>query len=314
MSVLAVVSYGGGKQSTALLVLAAQNKMPIRTFLFSNVGDDSEDPHTLAYVHHVAKPYADFHGIELHELDRIKRGGIHQTLYGQLTNPDSRSIPIPIRMADTGAPGTRNCTETYKIKVIGKWLEAHGASPENPAVVAVGISVDELHRVNTRKARPHERLAYPLLGMLDGRFDAKAFEQIDVPMSRVGCDELVRAESLPPQLVPELYEHFTEFAPETQADLLASRFTLLPRPGKSACYFCPFKKPSEWALQRRQSPELFRQAAELEELLNQRREMLGRDRAYLTRYGKPLAEAIPEVVENADDLDDAHCDNGFCMT
>jgi hypothetical protein len=314
MTVLAVVSYGGGKQSTALLVLAAQGKMPIRTFLFANVGDDSEDPRTIAYVRHVAQPYAAVYGIELHELDRIKRGGIHQTLYGQLTNPDSRSIPIPIRMADTGAPGTRNCTDTYKIKVIGKWLEAHGASEESPAVVAVGISVDELHRVNTRKARPHERLAYPLLGLLDGRFDAAAFEQIDTPMSRLECDELVRAQLLPPQLVPELQEHFTEFAPDTQADLLASGFSLLPRPGKSACYFCPFKKPSEWALQRKQSPELFQQAAELEELLNRRREMLGRDRAYLTRYGKPLAEAIPEVIENADDLDDGHCDNGYCMT
>jgi hypothetical protein len=37
-----VVSYGGGVQSNALLVLAAQGRIDYRTFLFANVGDDSE--------------------------------------------------------------------------------------------------------------------------------------------------------------------------------------------------------------------------------------------------------------------------------
>src|ERR671910_1536926 len=37
-----VVSYGGGVQSNALLELAAQGRIDYRTFLFANVGDDSE--------------------------------------------------------------------------------------------------------------------------------------------------------------------------------------------------------------------------------------------------------------------------------
>jgi hypothetical protein len=37
-----VVSYDGGVQSNALLVLAAQGRIDYRTFLFANVGDDSE--------------------------------------------------------------------------------------------------------------------------------------------------------------------------------------------------------------------------------------------------------------------------------
>ena len=43
---LRVFSYGGGVQSTAALVLASQHKIDFKTFLFCNVGDDSENPAT----------------------------------------------------------------------------------------------------------------------------------------------------------------------------------------------------------------------------------------------------------------------------
>src|SRR5438477_12099715 len=58
-----VFSYGGGVQSTAALVLAAQRKIDYPTFLFCNVGDDSEHPASLDYVHEYAIPYAQKHGI-----------------------------------------------------------------------------------------------------------------------------------------------------------------------------------------------------------------------------------------------------------
>lgn len=44
------VSYGGGVQSTALLVLAAASRIDFPSFLFANTGDDSENPATLRYV------------------------------------------------------------------------------------------------------------------------------------------------------------------------------------------------------------------------------------------------------------------------
>ena len=45
---------------------------------------------------------------------------------------------------------------------------------------------------------------------------------------------------------------------------------------------------------RREDPELFARAAGVEALLLERRARLGRDPVYLTRFGRPLAEAIPE--------------------
>src|SRR5947209_1941983 len=47
---LKVFSFGGGVQSTAALVLAARGEIDYQTFLFANVGGDSENPETLRYV------------------------------------------------------------------------------------------------------------------------------------------------------------------------------------------------------------------------------------------------------------------------
>ncbi|MDQ8707841.1 phosphoadenosine phosphosulfate reductase family protein [Streptomyces sp. LHD-70] len=264
-----VVSYGGGVQSTALLVLAAQERISYRTFLFANVGDDSEHPATLRYVHEVAKPYAAAHGLRLEVLERRRRDGRTETLRQQLLRPESRSIPIPVRMSN-GAPGRRSCTANFKIKVIGRWLREHGATSTHPATVAIGISVDELHRANRRRSEPHESIEYPLL---------------DLGLRRTDCVQMIED-------------------------------TGLPVPPKSACYFCPFKTIKAWQELRRNEPDLFAQAADLEAALIERRLSLGKDPAYLTRRGVPLGQAIPETAAPlplADDRD-ADCDSGWCMT
>jgi len=271
---LRVVSYGGGVQSTALLVLAAQRRIDFTIFLFANVGHDSEDPDTLHYLHTHAAPYAERHGIELVQLQRTRRDGSVETLHGRLTRPGSRSLPIPVRMS-SGAPGTRSCTADFKIAVIGKWLKAHGASASSPATVGIGISLDEVWRVSKRRAEPYERPVYPLL-------------EHDPPLRRTDCEAIIRASGL-------------------------------PVPGKSACWFCPLRRPSSFALMRRDRPELFAKAVELEELLNHRRAMLGRDPVWLTRFNRPLSDAVEATQDTlpglADDHDDGSgCDNGACFT
>lgn len=176
-------SYGGGVQSTAALVLAARGVIDFPVFLFANVGADSEDPATLAYLERYAKPFAALHGIQLHELHRQRRDGTAETLYGRLTRSGSRSLPIPVRMSN-GAPGTRSCTADFKIRVIGRWLKAHGASADTPATVGIGISLDEIQRVNNRRVMPYERPVYPLLDH-------------DPPLRRHDCERIIRSAGLP---------------------------------------------------------------------------------------------------------------------
>lgn len=263
------ISYGGGVQSTALLVLAAQGRIDFPLFLMANVGDDSENPATLRYVEEYARPFAAEHGIELAVLDRIKRDGSVETLWGRLTREGSRSLPIPVRMSN-GAPGQRSCTADFKIKVIGKELKRRGATEKTPAVIGIGISVDEIHRANNRKVEPHEVITYPLL---------------DLGLRRTDCARIIREAGL-------------------------------PVPPKSSCFFCPFHRPETWHDQRRDEPDLFEKSCQLEELLNERRDELGKNHVFLTRFARPLREAIPDGVDLLPMFDEADglCDSGWCMT
>lgn len=259
-------SSGGGVQSTAALVLSAQGKIDFPVHLFANVGDDSEDPLTLAYVRDILKPYAASQGIQYHELRRTKQDGTEETLLGRLTRPGSRSLPIPVRMSN-GAPGTRSCTIDFKLKVLGKWHKEHGATPEKPATVGIGFSLDEIERVGNARRRPWEQVEYPLL---------------DLRLTRDACQAIAARAGLPP-------------AP------------------KSACWFCPFHRPQTWREMRRDRPELFERAAELEACLNGRDDRLGKDQVYLTRFGRPLRAAITEAQTPLFEGLGEACNEGVCF-
>lgn len=264
------ISYGGGVQSTALVLLAIEGQLDYDVALFANVGDDSEHPGTLKWVREVMQPYAAKHDFPIHELDRVMRDGSHRTLMEDLER-DSRTINIPVRMSN-GAPGNRNCTNAFKIRVVGKWLKAHGASKDNPATVAIGISTDEIHRANSKRVEPYERPVYPLL---------------DLGWSRQDCLRYIEA-------------------------------ILGKVPPKSSCYFCPFHRPAVWSEMRRHEPELFWKSVDLERTLNERRDLLGKDHVWLTRFNKPLDEAIQPEQDVLPGLEweygDDGCDSGACFT
>lgn len=174
---LTVISYGGGVQSTAMVVLAAHGKLPyqVDAALFSNVGDDSEHPATLEYVRNEAMPRAAALGFPIHELIKTKKDGTTETLMQRLTKVGGNSIPIPAYMTG-GAPTNRACTADWKISVVGKWLKANGASSKDPATVCIGISTDEIQRVNPTTAPAYERIVYPL---------------IDLEMDRSACQQVI---------------------------------------------------------------------------------------------------------------------------
>lgn len=265
-----IISYGGGVQSTAMLVLAVAGRIDVDAAVFANVGDDSEHPATLTYVRTVAQPWAAERGLPVHILDRVRRDGTVETLWARLMREDSRSLPIPVRMSN-GAPGTRSCTADFKIKVVGRWLREHGATPETPATVCIGISTDEVERLSNKRAAPYEQPTYPL---------------IDLGLSRSDCTRIIADAGL-------------------------------PVPGKSSCYFCPFHRPAMWAEMRRDEPALFWRSVELERTLNRRRDTLGKDHVYLTRFAKPLDEAIGEAQQQLpgfESIAEAGCDAGYCWT
>jgi hypothetical protein len=252
-------SFGGGVQSVAALVLAAQERIDFPLFVFADVGEDSENPTTVAYVHDVAEPFARDHGIEFVTVAH------RRTLLSALT-AESRSIVIPVRMSN-GAPGNRRCTFEWKMRPVAAEAKRRGATRVAPAVVGLGISVDEVHRARTDSGIPHETLAYPLL---------------DLRMTRNDCADVIRSAGL-------------------------------PVPPKSACWFCPFHRPSTWADMRRETPDLFSAACDLEAGLNRRRAMLNKDDVWFTRFARPLGEAI-DGNQEAFGWGDEMCESGYCWT
>lgn len=163
-----------------MLVLAARKEIDFPVAIFANVGNDSENPDTLAYIAQHSRPYAEAHGIEFVEAQKTLRGGKQDTIL-QWVNRTERSIGIPMRMAN-GAPGNRSCTEQFKINVIRKELKARGASAAAPATVALGISMDEWQRMRSDSGDAVVRNAYPL---------------IDLGIDRAACMTIITDASLP---------------------------------------------------------------------------------------------------------------------
>lgn len=157
----------------AALALAAQGKIDYRIFLFSNVGADSENPGTLEYLKKHARPFAYQHGILLQEVKRVPKSGEDETLLQWVMKPN-RTIGIPVRMAN-GAPGNRSCTEMFKIRVVARWLKEQGATPDYPAVLGMGISLDEFQRMRSSSGYAHYSQEYPLI---DGKLTREQCKSI----------------------------------------------------------------------------------------------------------------------------------------
>lgn len=263
-----VFSCGGGVQSTACLVLAAQARIPYRTFVFANVGAKAESPQTLDYINDILKPFAASHGIAWVEVAWIDRQGRQRDLFDDLFEQE-RSINIPAYMPG-GMPGNRKCTESFKIKPIAKWIKANAPG----CTLGKGISTDEPHRATPSRESDGYTSAYPL---------------IELGMSRSDC-------------------------------LRIAADAGLPQPPKSSCWFCPFKTTEQWVRMRRDRPELFAKAVELEQMLQDRRCHLGKDPVFLSGIGGRKRLSLDQVIPHQlglfpewFDEQDA-CESGFCMT
>jgi 3'-phosphoadenosine 5'-phosphosulfate sulfotransferase (PAPS reductase)/FAD synthetase len=176
---LRTISYGGGVQSTAMLILAATGRIDAGVALFANTGDDSEHPATLRYVREIAAPYADAHGIELVEIAHPTETLLQRALGLR------RNFPLPM-FGEGGMPMSRGCTSEFKIRVIDAELKRRGATRDNPADVMIGISVDEIQRAKTNGGidprQPRQRRWYPLL---------------DLGLRRTDCTHIIEAAGLP---------------------------------------------------------------------------------------------------------------------
>lgn len=113
-----IFSYGGGVQSTAVLVLVAEGVLKYDALVFANVGDDSESPDTLEYLREVAWPYAERHGIRLEEVSRRRRDGSVETLMQRRASAMRVCVAYEWRAVPSSSPGALS-----RLKGVTPWTD-----------------------------------------------------------------------------------------------------------------------------------------------------------------------------------------------
>lgn len=85
-------------------------------------------------------------------------------------------------------------------------------------------------------------------------------------------------------------------------------------PPKSGCFFCMFQKPSSWRRLRREKPDLFCKAKQMEDFVIQWRFMEGKDPLFLCNNGKPLTQFVNEkqgILPGLESLEYPPCQCGL---
>ena len=152
-----VISYGGGVQSTALVILAMRNQWPVDEIVHVDL-TDAESPSTREYVARFRKWLRNEFGREITIIER--------DLYGDmLKHPEF--TPVPWHGKYQPFMLRRQCTREYKVAPIQRYLTQK--YPQGLIKLRLGISADEWTRM---RQSSHSRIehVYPLVdGMISRR-------------------------------------------------------------------------------------------------------------------------------------------------
>jgi hypothetical protein len=163
-----VVSYGGGIQSTALVVLAMRERWAIDEIVHVDLVD-AESPCTREYVDYFRRWLRDGYGRDITVIER----NMYQDM---LDNPGF--TPVPWRARDGSFMLSRQCTRQYKVAPLQRYL--YDRYPGDCIRLMLGISVDEFHRMRDSSAARIEHV-YPL---------------VDARLTRWQCREIIERAGL----------------------------------------------------------------------------------------------------------------------
>jgi hypothetical protein len=144
-----VISYGGGIQSTALVVLAMCERWPIDEIVHVDLVD-AESPATREYV----ARFRDWLRERGRDVTVIERN-MYQDM---LDNPGF--TPVPWHGRREKFMLSRQCTRQYKVTPLTRYL--YDRYPGDCIRLMLGISVDEYHRMRDSSAARIEHV-YPLV-------------------------------------------------------------------------------------------------------------------------------------------------------
>lgn len=230
-----VLSYGGGTQSTALLLMALKGEINGVIPDYIIFADTGWEPKSIyAWIEKVNKYIKERFG---REIIITKQRNIREDIMNADTGKTNKFVTIPafIKNPDgTVGIGRRQCTGDYKIKPVNKKIrELLGYVPKQRVKEVVhiwkGISTDEIQRV--KPSREVWQIAeHPLVDV--------------VSIDRSACITYVEREGL-------------------------------GTPAKSSCIGCPFHDNATWREMKRSDKEAWEDAVLVDELLRGNATMKG---------------------------------------
>lgn len=235
-----LLSLGAGVQSSTLLLMSCVGQLPkLDHAIFA---DTQWEPKAVYDWLVFLKNAAGSAGIPI---ATVTVGNIRQDIvefWAQRKSADGKrhaSIPAFIKNPD-GSKGLvrRQCTSTYKIEVIEKYIRTHILSlkpkerwPKETVIRQwLGISADETQRMR-RSLRPAIKFWYPLVEECKSNSANELFAK---GFTRNDCLKWMSDNGF-------------------------------PHPPRSACIGCPFHSDTEWFLMKHNAPEEFEDACLLDE-------------------------------------------------
>jgi hypothetical protein len=161
--VVTVAAYGGGVNSTAMLVLLAKQDFRPDLILFADTG--GERPDTYAFILRFNRWLI---ANNMPEIITVKKGGIQETLEENC---------IRMNMLPSIAYGYKTCSHKYKIepqnKYVNNWEPARKAWASGSKVTKlIGYDADEHHRAKIPEDDKYV-MRYPLVEQDIGREECK---------------------------------------------------------------------------------------------------------------------------------------------
>lgn len=272
-----VVSYGGGTNSTALIIALKLKKIPIDEIVFCDTGNESSDT------------YKFLESPELREIGQITK--IKYELKGRKRPRHSVALQIPKRLVTpttlqtnllVGALalhffrqdyqyqnlgeeslvkgtmpsktfGNNGCSMKWKVEVFNKYVKRKYPSG---CIVCVGIHAGEMRRVIGKNGLKHPQTPQ------QENNNWRAYPLIDWGLTQANCEALLRYKKLKVE--------------------------------KSACWFCPMSKPSEVL----QLPEdLYELGVAMEQLANFNLAHTGLGKGYYWSDLKNLPPDDPQFIQ-----------------
>lgn len=154
-----VVAYGGGINSTAMLIGMVERRMPVDLVLFADTG--GEKPHTYEYIKLFSKWLIDH---EMPEIITVHKGGRKETLEENC---------LRMKMLPSLAYGFKGCSHKYKIEPQDKYCNNHEGCRQTwdtgkKIVKFIGYDADEHHRAKIPEDKKYV-YEYPLVDWDWGR-------------------------------------------------------------------------------------------------------------------------------------------------